>query len=42
MYIYTYILKIISKNTLLYGAEKFTSGMNKEILKCTITISFFK
>ena len=36
------VLKIISKNILLCGAEKFTSGMNKEILECTITISFFK
>ena len=36
------MLKIISRNILLCGAEKFTSGMNKEILKFTITISFFK
>ena len=42
MYIYKYILKIISKNILLCGAEKFNSGMNKDILKCTITISYFK
>ena len=33
---------MISKDILLCGAEKFTSGMNKETLKCTITISFFK
>ena len=33
-------MKIISKNVLLCGAEKFTSEMNEDILKCTITISF--
>ena len=42
IYIYIYILEIISKNILLCGTEKYTSGMNKEILKCTITISFSK
>ena len=42
VYIYKTVLKIISKNILLCGAERFTSRINKEILKCTITISSFE